>query len=256
MSLATDYNKELKLYKPVSLEELDNLVLLKRLDKKYVFPIHKMNDLLQLASKDYQILEINQQRSFFYETHYFDTPDFDSYINHHNRRLSRFKIRQRFYDVNKKYFLEVKQKNNKNKTIKKRIEINAFGDLNDAAYQFIESVIPLENRNYIQASSNSFNRITLVSFKTKERITIDFNLCFETRDKKQSFSHFAIAELKQEKQRGSSPFSKILKELSIYPRSFSKYCSGIAILQPEMKQNLFKKNINYLNKINYDKHSS
>lgn len=249
MYIIEKYNNILKQFEAISLENMNSLELLKRQDTKYVFPIEKLQDLLLIVSKDYKILEINEQRSFVYKTHYFDTPKFDTYLNHHNKRLNRHKIRQRHYDVNNKFFLEVKQKNNKGKTIKNRIELNGFENLNDESYNFIESYVKIDKHNYTESSSNIFRRITLISFTTKERITIDYDIKFETNNTSKTFKNFAVAELKRERQMYNSPFAKALKQLKIYPRSFSKYCMSLALLKPEIKKNTFKKNILFLNKI-------
>ena len=55
-----------------------------------------------------------------YKSLYYDTEDWKFYLDHHNGRVNRNKIRFREYVGSKLTFLEIKLKNNKGKTIKKR----------------------------------------------------------------------------------------------------------------------------------------
>ena len=56
-------------------------------------------------------------------TLYFDTPDRQMYAEHQRGRKNRQKIRVRRYESSGVSFLEVKRKNNKGRTDKKRMEI-------------------------------------------------------------------------------------------------------------------------------------
>ena len=87
----------------------------------------------------------------------------------------------------------------------------------------------------------------------KERITIDFNLRFESEQKtiKDETNHIVIAEVKQEKLDRTSCFYKLMKENSIRPSSMSKYCIGTSLLNKELKANRFKKNFRVLIKNNF-----
>ena len=72
-------------------------------------------------ARQYEVLEIDNKRFFKYQNLYFDTDDFFFYHQHHNRNLSRYKVRfRRYVDTNQCYF-EVKHKNNKRKTLKSRL---------------------------------------------------------------------------------------------------------------------------------------
>jgi len=70
----------------------------------------------------YRILDINGVRQNQYDSIYFDTPDLDLYHLHHNDRKNRFKIRYRKYVDSNLSFFELKMKNNKYRTIKKRFK--------------------------------------------------------------------------------------------------------------------------------------
>ena len=108
----------------VSLDELDTVSLLDRKDTKFVFNQIDLPHILEKLKPFYRILEINNDRVYTYDTTYFDTDDFRFYVQHHNGSRNRFKVRFRKYSSNKKSFFEIKIKNNKDRTIKKRLKID------------------------------------------------------------------------------------------------------------------------------------
>lgn len=244
-----EIQKILQKFESISLNELNQLKLMKRQDTKHVFSINKLEALLDKVSDEYKVLEIENKRVLLYNTDYFDTPNFTTYIEHHNKRLNRYKIRLRRYAINNEYFLEIKMKNNKGQTVKKRIASDAIDSINNESFEFIKQHINISENNLKKSSSNSFNRITLASFKTKERITIDYNLNLHVNHKSKQLNHIAIAELKSEREKAGSSFANALKELKIYSRGFSKYCIGMALLQPNIKKNSFKEDLMFINKL-------
>ena len=79
-------------------------------------------------------------------------------------------------------------------------------------------------------------------------MTIDFHLQFAKDDNVKQLSNLVIAEVKQENVNRDSQVMKILKTFNIREASFSKYATGAALLNPQLKYNKFKKNLLYLNK--------
>ena len=61
-------------YQPVSLEEIDLVKLLDRVETKFVFSIDKLPQLLSQMESGYRILELAGKRFHAYCTVYFDTP--------------------------------------------------------------------------------------------------------------------------------------------------------------------------------------
>ncbi len=247
----SNYNSIISEFEPIQLNEINQLKLLKRVDNKFVMPINKLEELLKIIKNDYKILEINGERDFAYHTAYFDTPKFDFYLNHQNQRLNRHKIRMRTYMVSNVTFLEIKRKNNKGKTIKTRKQIDKISNLNTEYYNYLESTVLLNRRDLENSSDNSFRRITLVSFKTNERITLDYNLVFWHNKKTKEMPFISIVEVKKDKAVGKSPVTQALKKLKVHSRGFSKYCMGLTYLYPDLKQNNFKPNKLYLKKIEH-----
>lgn len=244
-------------FDPISLEAMDNVKLLNRSDTKYLLNREKLDRVLEHLCPHFRILEIAGKRTNDYKSLYFDTEQFKLYYDHHRGKMNRTKIRYRQYLDSGLCYLEIKLKNNKGKTEKERIkrkdalETVGEAEFSERSKQFIESTakIPVEALKHIL--NNYFTRLTLVHKIRKERLTIDFNLRFESADSKVSLTDLVIAELKQEKFSAQSDFVKIMKQEKIYPGGFSKYCIGSLLLYPHLKRNTFKSKILKLNKLTH-----
>lgn len=237
-------------FQSISLAEMDEVALMKRTDTKFVFEFDLLQKMLKEAVNHYRILEINGNRFADYKTDYFDTKDYRLFINHQNGKLNRYKVRFREYIGSNLSFLEVKFKNNKGKTLKSRVQSWCENfQFQDSDNEFIQRATPYSIQDLTHILTNNFSRITLVSKTDKERLTIDFQLNFTKNDLEIKLPNLVIAEVKQEKVDRNSAFMKILKQFGIRKASFSKYATGAAILNPDLKQNKFKENILFLNKI-------
>ena len=84
-------------FNSISLEDLDKVQLLNRKDTKFVFTQNSLAQLLDKLKSFYRILEIDGVRTFKYDNTYFDTEEFQFYIQHHNESRRRFKVRYRKY---------------------------------------------------------------------------------------------------------------------------------------------------------------
>ena len=113
-------------FSPIKLAEMDNVKLMSRSDTKFAFKFSKLPELLNQMMPFYKILEINGKFIHDYKSLYFDTDDRKFYLDHHNGRVNRNKVRFREYVGSDLTFLEIKRKNNKGKTIKKRGQFNSF----------------------------------------------------------------------------------------------------------------------------------
>jgi len=242
----------IELFKPISLEEMDEVKLMNRIDTKYVLPLGVLPDLLQSISSQYMSLVIESENLSRYRTLYFDSPDFRFYHDHHNGRRPRFKIRFREYTETGTIFCEVKQKNNRNRTIKKRITADAIPDtIAEPFLSFIKKHIPDPPHDLQPAVWSSFSRITLVNNNFGERVTIDTDLGFSDEHSTASLPHIAIAEIKRDTGSGSSFISDELSGRKIFPVNLSKYCTGITLIKDKIKYNRFKEKLLYLKKLEH-----
>jgi len=245
----SNLTEALNTFLPISLKEMDTVKLLNRTDTKFIFNKIELEGILNLINSDYKILSINNKKFASYRTLYFDTENFNFYMNHHNKKENRYKVRMRKYIDSDLCFLEIKNKR-KGRTDKKRIKINNFEDtLSENSIAFIDKIVPkklqLQKRIW-----NNFDRITLVSQERKERLTIDFNLSFEIDENISKISNLVICELKQEKAVRNSPIHSALKHYRIRPTRVSKYCVGIGLLYDDIKKNRFKQKQIKINKLN------
>ena len=229
---------------------MDSVKLMNRTDTKFVFPLTTLIKILPKLVKHYRVLEINGVRLNAYRSLYFDTEDFQFYHQHHNGKTNRNKVRFREYIDSGLSFLEVKSKNNKGKTIKKRIKVKEItesldGSNLDFVNKVIGSEIPLKPQLW-----NKFSRITFVHKRRKERLTVDVNFRFEAiNSTKNNLGDMVIAEVKQAKRNLSSNFIRIIKEERIHPFRISKYCIATATLFPQLKKNKFKRKFLHLDKL-------
>ena len=113
----------------------------------------------------------------------------------------------------------------------------------------MEEQTPYSLKDFEITIKNNFDRITLVNFQTKERVTIDFNLKFSSDNSNKELENICIIEVKREKGNRKSEILSILKHKRIRPTRFSKYTIGSCILNPKLKYNNFKRKLLFINKI-------
>ena len=234
----------------VSLEELDNVKLLDRQDTKFVFNQIHLPLILDKIKPFYKILEINNDRVFTYDNTYFDTDDFLFYNQHHNGNKKRFKIRSRKYSSSNQSFFEIKIKNNKDRTVKKRLPIDGINKyLGEQEKDLVSEIIGLPPNQITPKLSVQFSRITLTDNSFNERLTIDTNISAKNGSGSKIFDQLVISEIKQKKYNPKSDFIHILNSLKIPEMRFSKYCMCMLHGNKEIKYNRFKPKLLRINKI-------
>lgn len=243
-------NLNLSSFDKISLDEMNGVSLMKRVDTKFILSESQLLKVFSKIQKDYKVLEIDNERLMQYSTLYFDTQNKKCFKEHHNGKLNRYKIRMRKYLVSDLCFLEVKKKNNLGITNKTRRQIKDF-----------ETILSSDSKEFIYNSQindlllepalyNNFNRITLVNKNYPERVTIDTNLSFKSANKEKIFDNLVVIEIKQEGKRLNTVMNKALKLMSILPTNFSKYCLGITNTFDNIKSNRFKEINLKINKLN------
>lgn len=239
----------IKGFKPISLNEMDTVSLMKRTDTKFVIHEKDLISLLNSIQDQYRVLEIDGNRIPTYSSLYFDTKKRKFFLDHHNKKVNRTKIRMRKYVESDLCFLEIKQKDGKGNTTKNRTRIVDFEtELSNNSLGFIKDIT---NQDYHLEPViwNEFNRITLVNIEEKERLTIDLNLTYKIGKKSKVYSNLVVIEVKQERFCRTSPVIKQLKLKNINPYSISKYCIGMISVDKSLKYNLFKEKLIKINKI-------
>ena len=240
---------------PITLEEMDSIKLMNRIDTKYLTEAKTLGLILEdAADAGYMTLETEGNRNSPYNSVYFDTPELKTFLDHHNRRLNRQKVRTRIYEDSGLAFLEIKRKNNKGRTKKKRIPIPAgemmdFSEDKDAVgYLEENSVFTMDQLSPVL--STAFRRITLVNPGKNERITIDTSLKFSNfrTGKEASLLDTVIIEIKQD-GRTESRMKRILLDRRVKPVRVSKYCVAVTLTDLNVKSGRFKQKVRKIEKI-------
>ena len=241
-------SESLKSFESITLPEMNAVSLMERTDTKYVLNRNTVMELLPELSHHYRVLEVNGMRLSPYETLYFDTKEFGLYLLHHNSKLSRFKIRFRRYASTGAVFFEIKHRNIKGKTIKKRIEQDVIpGNITASAGAFLVQHTQHVPEDFESKLWVNYSRITLVNKSMTERVTLDLGLSYKNGGDVSLLEDIVIAEVKGEK-RHASVFNTRMKERHIRSGSISKYCIGIAKMFDGIKSNSFKRQLLLLNK--------
>ena len=239
-----------KYFDPIKLSEMEQVKLMNRVDKKYWFHANKLNDLLEIIMDDYYLLHIDGESLLQYSTVYYDTAQSKMFLAHHNGKLNRYKVRRRSYLSSGISFLEVKFKNNKGRTIKKRIPSKFdVTDFSDREKDFVNEITPFYDHELVPSLMNNFSRLTLVNKNFNERCTIDLNLQFQNRENEVQLDNLAIVEVKSDGRSAASPLLLALRDLRIKQSGFSKYCIGRTVTDRSLKRNAFKDKIRTIEKI-------
>lgn len=232
----------------VTLDALAPLSLLDRIDSKFVVHQEQLRQVLARLDDEYFVLEIDGIRASSYLTTYFDTPDFAMYLDHHNGKRSRYKVRCRTYMDSGAAFVEVKVKTNKERTVKYRRPVPAhLTSLSTLDCSWLPLTFPYQVDDLHAVVWNRFTRITLASFKHRERITIDANVTFGSGPQSFSYLGLCIVEVKQPKfSLVHSPFARQLHQMHLQPQAFSKFCIAATYFYAGCKTNRFKPLLLYL----------
>ncbi len=252
MDLTSKIQTVVEGFDPIGLEGMNQVMLQNRKDTKHVFALSTLPEVLKKLQEDYYVMDIEGNRIMQYKTLYYDTPDFDLYTSHHNGKLNRYKFRSRTYVETDNSFFEIKFKNNRGRTIKKRVGRDEIEiDLDEESIDFINEIAETDiDESSLEAKLwVYYKRITLTDRNLTERVTVDINLGFEGNGEQKDLHSIAIIELKQDKFSTNSVISELLREMKISEFGFSKYCIGIASVYDEVKKNRFKPKFRQLKKI-------
>ena len=226
-------------FEPISLDQLNaGAAMLERLDNKYIVSRGVLQDAIAPLSAKFDVLDINGVRCFAYDTCYFDDPDLRSYYDHHQGRRQRVKVRVRSYRDAGLSFVEVKLKDKRDATIKRRLAYQGdlFATLNDSALAHVDgSYRGLYGKafeaNLQPVIEMSYRRMTLVAKVGGERMTIDSDIVFRADDQQREVSS-ELFVIETKSARGNGIADKVLRLLHEHPvPGCSKYCIGMAALE-------------------------
>jgi hypothetical protein len=233
--------------RPIALSEVLSIAELQtRLDGKYLVPLEAFDRLLEAWRERLWVLEIDASRLFRYESVYFDTPELTTYRQHAHGRRRRVKIRTRAYLDSQECLLELKFVGARGETIKDRhpYSIEQRFDLSEPARALVaERLAPLVDvRDLRRVITTGYQRATMVDVKSGNRITCDVNLHF-ANDTKQGSGPRGVVLLESKAIGSARALETELHRLGLRPLSLSKYCVGMALLDPGLPANRWNREL-------------
>lgn len=240
---------------PITLGEMDSIRLMNRTDTKYMTDVRTLLDVLEKASASGYLVFENGGRVLGYRSMYYDTPQLKMYMDHHNGRAVRQKLRTRCYVSSGVTFLELKSKNNHGRTKKKRMEIPSdmylterLGDAGELSW--LEGRLDCPAAELSPSLETVFSRITVVDPDRTERTTIDSDISFKNvrTGLSAALGCLSVIEVKQDGLKPSR-LRDILLECRVKPFRLSKYCIGTALTSPSVRTGRFKERLIMINKM-------
>ena len=225
----------------VGLDELDRRAALQvRQDNKYLVPEPALWSLLADLRDTYDVLEIDGERAFGYDSVYFDSADLALHGAHVQGRRLRWKVRTRQYVDSGLTYQEVKLKGLRGQTVKvrQRCDERDHGRVTPALVALVERSLAEHHQAGLPftlqpTAGVRYDRTTLVSRSGTERVTVDRHL--DASDPSgRAVGHLrrtlALLEVKTERGRGSADLA--LQERRQNPVEMSKYGCAIALADP------------------------
>ncbi|MEV0287622.1 polyphosphate polymerase domain-containing protein [Kribbella sp. NPDC050820] len=238
---------------PITLDEvLAEAALQTRVDRKYLVPIATFVELVTRLRHRFAVLEIDGQRTFRYESVYFDTPSHGLYRQHVQRRRYRYKVRTRSYLDSGECSFEVKLKGNRSETVKSRMPypLEDRARLTGPAREFLaEQLRTAYGVGVIDrlqpALTTTYRRSTLVDRIEHARMTCDIDLRFFDRDAVVDvLPDTVLVESKTAGRAGAADL--VLRDLQVRPIQVSKYCVAAALLNPQLRANPWHRTLRQL----------
>lgn len=235
-------------FDPISLADLNERAALQtRADNKYFVPWSVFVPFTATLRKTHVVLEIEGQRSFTYNTQYFDTPTLSNYWGHVQGRRKRFKCRSRRYVDSNLCVFELKLKGGRGETIKHKMAYSdaEWGVVTPAAVAFLREHLCsayglVFTQPLMPTLLTRYQRVTLTARTSTERVTCDFNLAFavDHQWQGQMAPDYVLVETKSEHGRGET--DQRLWQLGVRPAVGSKYCLGLSLAHPHLRSNPFQ----------------
>lgn len=219
-----------------------------RIDRKYLVPAAVFTRLIAQFDTTLSALQIEGRRLFDYESVYFDTPQLLTFHQHAYGRRNRFKVRTRTYLDSDETVLEVKTEGRRGETVKERhpYEVHERNRLTPAARDVVAGCLagPDATRTLTPSLVSRYARSTLVDFATGSRMTCDVDLDFLAGDRSRAVPGPDDLVLIESKTAGAAaPVDAALWAAGHRPISISKYCVGLALLDPQLPANRWNRTL-------------
>lgn len=239
-------NGDLAGLRAISLDELNGRAeLLARSERKYVVDAEVAAALVAAHASRLAALEIGSRREFTYESVYFDTTDLALYRAAATGRRKRYKVRTRWYVDSGVAMVEVKSKDGRGRTVKARLERgeSKLDVLCDAERTFVARTVgtPGAADSLGPTLTTRYRRSTLADLAAGTRATVDHAVVCTDRDGRSVDLDAVIIETKSD--RAPSALDRWLWHEGIRPEPISKYCTGLALLEPGLPSHRWRRTL-------------
>ena len=261
-----------------SLAELNSAAgLLTQVDRKYLVPLERAQELVGDLTSEARVLDIDGRRRFSYASTYFDTPGLEAFMLAARKRRRRFKVRTRTYLDTGLCFLEVKTRGARGTTVKRRMGYHPddASRLTGPGRSFVAVCLastgvtgPAAAREIAAALrpvlATTYERTTLHLPEAEARATIDTALTWRrltpgvrTRtagvagapqalrpahltaaiDDGEPVAVAGVTVIETKNPATPSPADRALWNAGHRPARISKYATGMALLHPKLPAN-------------------
>jgi hypothetical protein len=232
----------------VGLEDvLATAALQTRMDRKYVVPLDLFETVLDQLGDRLTALQIGQRRVFHYESVYFDTPDLTAYRQHAHGRRRRVKVRTRAYLDSGECLLEFKSVGPRGQTVKERYPypLACRHELDEGAHALAHDRVGpiIRTADLGHVLTTTYHRATVVDPALGTRITCDVGLGFQDSAGRCWGPLEGVVVLESKTTGPDSPVDRVLRRLGRRPLSLSKYCVGMAVLDPGLPANRWNREL-------------
>jgi len=226
---------------PVRLDELPAEALLQvRVDRKYVVAPALADALFEAMAERVRVLEVDGERCAGYQSVYFDTPDRALFRMAARVAPWRSKVRTRRYCIDGTVMLEVKARTRSGATAKTRRpqppQRRLSLDPGDLEFVTAHLARPVPVGLLAPVLETTYRRCTLVDTAGVGRVTIDAGLrCALPDGPAVATPGHLIVETKTAGRPGAA--DRWLWSHGVRPLPFSKFCVGLAALEPGLPAN-------------------
>lgn len=251
-------SQTLKGFAPISLTQLNaQASFLSRIDTKYIMDEVTFAEVLKDLEKDFFVLSINDKPVQEYSSIYMDTEDYFFYNQHQNKEPSRTKIRTREYIDSKIAFFEYKQKENKvTRKFRYQFDLDHHGKMSPESTKFFEgiyqSVYGTTPEGIFPSLETKYNRLTLCSKDSAERLTIDFNIRLNDlrNEGKEEFALKNVVIIESKSDRTDGVSATIMENHGIpQAKACSKYGLGLVYQGVAKETSVFDNTVKRMDKI-------
>ncbi|MDQ3588104.1 MAG: polyphosphate polymerase domain-containing protein [Actinomycetota bacterium] len=222
----------------LTLKELDERASLqRRVDRKYLVPVDLFRRVVSELEDGYEVLEIDGERSFGYESIYFDTAELLCFRQHVEDERPRFKARTRLYAATQACVFEVKVKTADGTMDKRHLERSPseHGKMDSSTRSFLDEVIGASGFDAVAEGvepslTTRFIRRTFAAREGTERVTCDSRVEMLRPDGSAAWLSDDRILVESKSEDGEGAWDEALARKGVEPVSLSKYRVGHSLL--------------------------